>query len=167
MIEVKQKMIEMAKNTFGLTEIARNAGYLMEDGTMLNFKEDSYSHGRDTDHREISNVISEFYGYIGDSESIDRFLLITNAIRISQIINHEENSLYIYINIDQDISEKQWRKLRRISEDNSNKYLIYDIISRRKGSWRDIKSGVEESGYPRRDIGKVRLAFNKVKGENI
>lgn len=155
----------MAKNTFGLTEVDMDAGFLLEDGSMLNFKQDPYSHGRDTDHGEIYNVIIEFFGYIGADESIDRFQTITNSIRISELINHNDNTLYIYMNADQDISEKQWKKLRMISEFNRNRYVIYDIVIRKEGYLKHLKAGCEESGNSKRDIGKVRLAFNKIKGD--
>lgn len=165
-MSIKEEIITMAKNTFGLTENSNYAGYLLEDGSMLNFKQDQYSHRRDTEHREIYAVIIEFFEYMETDESIDKFQSITNAIRISQINNKKENSLYVYINIDQNISSKQWRKLRMISKFNNNKYTIYDIISRKEGNLVHLKTGCEESGDPSRDIGKIRLAFNKVKGEN-
>lgn len=59
---------ERAKKFFGETEIFEFAGYLLEDGTMLNFSHEGYQ--RDEDHR----VIGEFYSKASGTEALCKFM---------------------------------------------------------------------------------------------
>ena len=51
---------ERAKKFFGLTDIFEFSGYLLEDGTMLNFSYEG--HQRDIDHRDIGQFFKKADG---------------------------------------------------------------------------------------------------------
>lgn len=56
----KYSIEEKARNTFGETNVFQFAGYLMSDGTMLNFSYGGYQ--RDEDHRAIGQFFSNSQG---------------------------------------------------------------------------------------------------------
>ena len=59
---------ERARKVFGETDIFEFAGYMLEDGTMLNFSYEG--HQRDEDHRTIGQFFEKAQGY----EAIMKFM---------------------------------------------------------------------------------------------
>lgn len=128
---------ERAKKIFGETNVFEFAGYILEDGTMLNFSYGGYQ--RDEDHR----IIGEFYSKASGTEALCKFMRRGN-IRCSC---NKDNYCFEFAKAP---TEKQWQVLRhaaRLCERNQiNFYLenetnnlcardIYDLesyISKRK-----------------------------------
>jgi len=84
----KRQLEELAKKEFGETFNILFAGFLLQDGTLLNFSEGGYQ--RDLDHRSVSGLegIEEQYTF-----GMYEFMNITGAIRI----NCHPTSLGIHI----------------------------------------------------------------------
>jgi len=83
--------INKAIEHFGLTDDPNEAGYILPDGTMLDFsgkntvsQENSSSHmgTRPRDHREINFVLDDFPGGTNRTDGMNAFMRLTGAIRI-------------------------------------------------------------------------------------
>jgi len=80
--KVETKTIsQIAEQTFGTTTNLKEAGYILEDGKMLDFsgkRDGGAGNTRDMDHREVQSL----YSGLGQTESMNQFLEDTNAVRI-------------------------------------------------------------------------------------
>lgn len=105
---------QKAINTFGKTKNIREAGYVMPDGTMLDFtgrhqvpndysrvngfnlpntgKRDWMAGERNLDHREVSDIIDAPEGISG-TDAMTRFMAETNAIRNKPGIGFEASEI--------------------------------------------------------------------------
>lgn len=75
---------ERAKKVFGLTEVFEFAGYLLEDGTMLNFSYEGYQ--RDEDHR----IIGQFYKKACGTLALDKFMRRGNI----RVMCHKDSYMF-------------------------------------------------------------------------
>lgn len=93
---------ERARKYFGETEIFEFAGYILEDGTMLNFSHEGFQ--RDEDHR----TIGQFYSKASGTEAMCKFMRRGN-IRCSC-----DNNNYCF-EFSKYPTEKQWQILCKVA----------------------------------------------------
>lgn len=120
----KKSILEKAKAKFGLTEDILEAGYVLDDGSMLNFS-GGFEGERNLDHREVI----EFYGkHIGsgyENKYMPIFQKEANAIRISE----SEGNLSIQLNIGQNPTDAQWLKIGQLLKEGGGD-LYFDIYNK-------------------------------------
>ncbi len=78
-----QGLLRRAKKVFGTTDIFDDAGYVLPDGSMLDFHRSSCGAGRD--HREVHKLYrgSEWRGFGERSDFMGRFMHETGAMRVA------------------------------------------------------------------------------------
>ena len=85
---MKQYSIEeKARRKFGETEVFQLAGYLLEDGSMLNFSYEGYQ--RDEDHR----IIGQFFKNATGTPALLKFMRRGNV----RVMCHRDNYCFEYI----------------------------------------------------------------------
>lgn len=119
----KYSIEERARRKYKTTDYFEFAGYILEDGTMLNFSHEN--HQRDMDHREIA----EFFTKAQGTDALCKFMRRGN-IRVSC------NSTDYCFELSVKPTALQWRKLiiaalmaRRYS---INLYIEYDKTANKK-----------------------------------
>lgn len=120
----KKKLVEKAILKFGLTDDPFEAGYIIEDGTMLDFsgKNQGMQEGcRNLEHNEIINVFKDEIEY--DNAKYE-FILKANAIRISLRRNRD---LELSLCVNQNPTERQWQRLSDITK-NRKIGVIYNVF---------------------------------------
>lgn len=84
-LEFKPKLESMAVRTLGYTNDPSKAGFILQNGKMINLSAEGYS--RDLDHREVSSFISDLMPQTDErrtsSDNLQLFLEHTGAIRMS------------------------------------------------------------------------------------
>jgi hypothetical protein len=108
-----QITIENAVEDWPRTDNPRLAGYIMQDGSMLNFSYQGYQ--RDMDHREVTGEIEELDG---GTDGMRQFQLATGAVRL-----HAQGNGYVSFDWETDPSRSQQRKMVEIAEGNSEIYV--------------------------------------------
>jgi hypothetical protein len=130
-----------AKKYYGITNDPREAGYIMNDGTMLDFSGRHYSPGyekgkpipgqpdhlkgmKNVDHREV-NIKALF----NDERSYDpnermlKFEIEGNGIRVSG----GENDVSVMLQDGQNPTEEQWNRIDWMRRRSADKTIYYDI----------------------------------------
>lgn len=83
--EFKPKLESMAIKTLGYTNDPSKAGFILQNGKMINLSAEGYS--RDLDHREVSSFISDLMPQTDEkrtsSDNLQLFLEHTGAIRMA------------------------------------------------------------------------------------
>lgn len=74
---------QQARKYYGITTNPYKAGYILRDGSFLDYSEGQ--HGRTLDHRDIENIMDKPEESKGDrySDYVEPFLNLTGAIRVS------------------------------------------------------------------------------------
>lgn len=110
-------LIQKAKKYFGTTEDIKKAGFLLPDGTFLDF-----SMGEEYkwfDHRGIKNIFPE-----KQEQPVETFLKATGSLRFapaSRELNFEKVS-------SKPITEAQWQKIKSIlKSDKMKEYVNFDV----------------------------------------
>jgi len=137
-----KKIQERAKHVYKTTSDPREAGYILDDGSMLDFSGRHYATGykeskplpgkpdylrgqRNVDHREIE--IEEIFGPIKESMSGGEAMILFetegNALRFALSNGEDLNVSFIET---QDISESQWKRLGKIQKETRGT-IYYDI----------------------------------------
>ncbi len=120
----KKSILEKAKTKFGLTEDVLEAGYVLGDGSMLNFSGGSEGE-RNLDHTEVIELYGKYIGSGHESKYVSIFQREVNAMRISE----SEGSLSIQLNIVQNPTDAQWLKIGRLLRDGGGD-LYFDIYNK-------------------------------------
>lgn len=130
---------ERAKKYYGLTECFEFAGYLLEDGTMLNFSYGSYQ--RDEDHRSIG----WFFKNAKSTAAMLKFMRRGNI----RVMCNTNNYCFEYIRKPTKEQIGRIREAYKISENMPN-FEFYleksDNHGRTLWSSRDIYQMLEETG---------------------
>jgi len=141
--EESKTMFDAAKKHFGVTNDIREAGYVLPDGSMLDFSgrhegadERTASGQRHTDHREISKIA---YEYDENGEEIETGLKTSMPDFIERGAIHIDGK-YGNINLFMKPTDKQKDILRRVIARNDG-----DVIIDFGNGW-DTEHDVEYSG---------------------
>ncbi len=122
--QLKKSIIEKAKAKFGLTEDILEAGYVLGNGSMLNFS-GGFEGERNLEHMEVVELYGKDVGSGYESKYMSIFQREANAIRISE----SEGSLSIQLNIGQNPTDAQWLKIGRLLRDGGGD-LYFDIYNK-------------------------------------
>lgn len=109
----------------GITENPYEAGFILEDGTMLDFSGKSQGDRagvRNLEHNEISAILEDIPSGI---EAKYIFVQKTNAIRMSLRSNSD---LRVFLGIKQTPTGKQWDKIEEVRGMGGINYQIYGIV---------------------------------------
>jgi len=121
---LKKSILEKSKAKFGLTEDILEAGYILGDGSMLNFS-GGFEGERNLDHREVIEFYGKHVGSGYENKYLPIFQREANAIRISE----SEGSLSIQLNIGQNPTDAQWLKIGQLLRDAGGD-LYFDIYDK-------------------------------------
>ena len=121
----KKYIVKKAKEKFGLTENILEAGYVLDDGSLLNFSGGDEAE-RNLDHRKVIELYGKHIGSGYEDKYMPFFQIDANAIRISE----SEGSLSIQLNIGQSPTDTQWLKIGKLFRE-SNEDLYFDIYDKR------------------------------------
>jgi len=108
-----QIQIENAVQDWPRTDNPKLAGYIMQDGSMLNFSYNGYQ--RDYDHRDITQDIDDLDG---GTDGMIQFQLATGAVRL-----HAQGNGYVSFDWEVEPTRSQKRKMVEIAEDSSEIYI--------------------------------------------
>jgi len=114
LLEYNQELDKIAKKHFGTTTDINEAGYILNDGSLLDFsgkRDGGTPHKRGYDHREISSAFDETEHDVGFDEFIDN-----GAVRFMP----ESNSFFIA----RMPSEKQFAKMKKIIESKNGEVYL-------------------------------------------
>ncbi|MDD5170661.1 MAG: hypothetical protein PHN75_17735, partial [Syntrophales bacterium] len=155
--EVEPAYLEMAnkaKKFFGVTENPNEAGFIMPDGSMLDFSGEEKDE-RWFDHREVARL----YNKVKASRDVEdqllaRFQNESNAIRLSMQAQRNMNIPDINLSIQegQAPTETQWRQIAKIQKETPGARIYYDLL--------DDNLKVVKSGETNR-LADVRRAVEK------
>lgn len=127
----KAKLTAQAKKEFGETFECREAGYILEDGSMLDLSgktEGGTAHTRNYDHREISRAIDHAEKGIGGTEAMIFFEKQANALRFGTYGTYQRgHDIIVQINTYQNPTPKQWNRIKRCCVLHKLDALNYDI----------------------------------------
>jgi hypothetical protein len=113
----REHLISEAKNHFGLTEDLREVGYILPDGTMLDFSqknEGGPGGERPQDHRDISHIDEGDLLESGTAGMIG-FMGITGSVRFA-FYNERMTERSMTINMIQPLTTAQIEKLKEASK---------------------------------------------------
>lgn len=131
----KAKLTAQAKKKFGETFDCREAGYILEDGSMLDLSgknEGGTAHTRNYDHREISRAIDHAEKGIGGTEAMILFEKQANALRFGTYGTWERgHDIVVQISAYQNPTAKQWNRIKRCCILHKVDALNYDIYDER------------------------------------
>ncbi|MDP2921311.1 MAG: hypothetical protein Q8O12_02930 [Candidatus Omnitrophota bacterium] len=147
----KKYIVEKAKEKFGLTEDILEAGYVLDDGSLLNFSGGDESE-RNLDHRKVIELYGKHIGSGYEDKYMPFFQIEANAIRISE----SEGNLSMQLNIGQNPTNAQWLKIVQLLREGGGD-LYFDIYGKR--GKRILDSGCVKAVYA------VRSKFEKCQTE--
>lgn len=120
----KKSIAERAKEKFGLTEEILEAGYVLDDGFLLNFSGGCITE-RNLDHRKVIELYGKHMGSGYEDQYMSLFQIEANAIRISE----SEGDLSIQLNVGQKPTNFQWLKIGQLLREASGE-LYFDIYNK-------------------------------------
>jgi len=162
----KAKLTAQAKKEFGETFDCREAGYILEDGSMLDLsgkKEGGTAHTRSYDHRDICRAIDHGEKGIGGTEAMIFFEKQANALRFGTYGTWERgHDVIVQINTDQNPTPAQWNRIKRCCILHKIEALNYDVYD-------DKDNRVVSETIENPDCGKaietVKKSLDKVREE--
>jgi hypothetical protein len=149
----KEALVQRAKEVIGVTNNVLEAGFVMEDGTLLKLRKGHYC---------MEKSIKGFDDYMDSREKsftlFNFFMWHTGAIRILV----KSGDLFVQVCAEQDISEAQWGKLDFIISLFGNTMLHFDIIAELKDSTRNYNKYLSEAKKVRNSY-SLRLAYERAR----
>lgn len=133
----KSKLVKSAKKKFGLTFDCREAGFILDDGDMLDFSgknEGGTSKTRNYDHREICRAISHGDKGISGDKCLDFFEKQANALRFGFYGSWDKgHDINVSLNTPQHPTPKQLRGIERCCSTfkHDKNALLYDVYGER------------------------------------
>jgi hypothetical protein len=129
--KINDGIVKKAKSEFGITTNPREAGYILDDGTVLDFsgkREGGPANERYMDHREVQSL----YDDLQQTAAMTKFMDDTNAVRISV---GKDGLVLIDITGIKPLSEKQVTKIKQISARKESVVIdYYDNINSSKAA---------------------------------
>lgn len=117
----KQELFTKAKQTFGVTKNYKETGWILPDGSMLDFSGGKIGK-RPIDHRKIASILPD------GTEGGEALFLFekAGALRFAYI---SRGDLAVSLDVNADLTEAQWKQLRVAVRENSGSgaYLAYDF----------------------------------------
>lgn len=126
-LALKEDLLERAIEIFGITQDPFEAGYILEDGSMLDFS-GKYIGGwpgvRALDHREIWEVLEGMD--LSGVSAMDTFIISTNSIRMG-LYYPRSPSLKLSLEVGQNITLSQRKRLISMIKECNIQEICYDI----------------------------------------
>jgi len=142
----KDKLVERAKKEFGVTKKIYDAGFIIEDGSMIDMEHNP--------HEAIGEVLEG--NFLGGKT--DYFMKQTNAMRVRTVKGREGyDNLMVEVWSVQDISPAQWESLDSQIKQLDKVYFYYDVMG---PGGRVVKWGTE---IKPKDSSKLKDTYLKVK----
>ena len=167
-LNLKGKLVAQAKKEFGETFDCREAGYILEDGTMLDLSgknEGGTPHTRSYDHRDISRAVDHGEKGIGGTEAMIFFEKQANALRFGTYGTLQRgHDIIVQIDTNQNPTPKQWNRIKRCCILHEIEALNYDIYDRNDNR---IVSETIENPNCGKAVETVRKALEKAKKERV
>lgn len=130
----KDKLVKQAKKEFGETFDCREAGYLLEDGTMLDLsgkKDGGSAHTRNYDHREINRALELGDHGIGGTEAMKFMEKHANALRFGCYGTwNRGHDIILSMSTYQNPTEKQLKRVIQCCKLFKLDALNYDIYDK-------------------------------------
>ena len=163
-LNTKEKLVSRAKRHFGQTVNCLEAGYILEDGSMLDFSGKKFGgspNRRDMDHREICPAIDHSGKGISGDECMSFFQEHANAIRFGAYGSSRRGyELDVQVDTYNEPTVKQVQRLTRCCRVLSNADIMYDIYDDRKNR---VAEGVIDKGSCHKKVTDLVQVLNKVK----
>lgn len=125
----KEDLLERAIDIFGITKDPFEAGYILKDGSMLDFsgKKIGGSPGmRELDHRDIWQVFEEDDDTLHGMAAMDAFIIFTNSIRMG-VYTRRSPSMQLSLEVRQNVTALQRKKLISIVKHYNIQDICYEI----------------------------------------
>lgn len=123
--------MQKAKQKFGETFDCREAGYILDDGTLLDLSgknEGGSPHQRNYDHRELSEIIDTGNNAMSGTEQMEFFIKNANAIRFGIYgVASKGYDMAIQLNTVQSPTKKQWGRITTCCKRFNIDLFNYDI----------------------------------------
>lgn len=131
----KKKLVDKSKRNFGTTFDCREAGFILEDGDMLDFsgkKVGGTAKTRNLDHREICEAIETGSKGISGDKCLDFFERKANAIRFGTYGSWDRgHDMIVQLNTFQIPTDKQKKRISRCCSLFKVKEIAYDVFDDR------------------------------------
>lgn len=128
----KGELVARSLKKFPRTFDCREAGFILEDGDMLDFsgkREGGTPKTRSLDHREICEAIEHGGKGISGGECLDFFERQANALRFGTYGTWERgHDIIVQLNTYQSPTEKQRKRVERCCALYKVKYVAYDVF---------------------------------------
>ena len=160
----KEKVVKNSKKTFGETPDCREAGFILEDGTMLDLsgkKEGGSPKTRSYDHREISRALELGDKGIGGTEAMIFFEKHANALRFGCYGTWDRgHDIVLSLSTCQKPTEKQLKRVERCCKLFELDALNYDIYD--KNDDRLLSKTIEKPNCAKA-VQEMKADFEKAK----
>ncbi len=127
----KDKLTAQAKKEFGETFDCREAGYILEDGSMLDLsgkKEGGTPKTRSYDHRDVCRAIDHGEKGIGGTEGMHFFERQANAVRFGTYGTWQRgHDIVVQVNTYQNPTPEQWNRIKKCCILHKLDALNYDV----------------------------------------
>ena len=165
-LNTKEKLVQKSKETFGETFDCREAGYILEDGSMLDLsgkKEGGTPKTRSYDHREVCRIIDHAEKGIEGTQGMDFFERKANAIRFGLYGTFQRgHDIVAQVNTYQTPTEQQLKRIIRCCEIFKLDALNYDVYDD-KGHL--IESKTIEKPDCSKAVEQMKISLEKAKKE--
>lgn len=166
-LNTKEKLVQKSKKTFGETFDCREAGYILEDGSMLDLSgknEGGTPKTRSYDHREVCNIIDSAEKGIEGTQGMDFFERKANAIRFGLYGTFQRgHDIVAQINTYQTPTEQQLKRIVKCCKLFEIDALNYDIYND-KGNL--IESKTIDKPDCIKAVKQMKKALDKAKKES-
>lgn len=129
----KEKLVKSAVDRFKHTYDCREAGFILEDGSMLDFsgkRKGGTPRTRSMDHREICDAFDTGDKGIEGGECLDSFERIANAIRFGTYGSWDRgHDMIVQMNTYQHPTAKQLKKIESCCKLFKVKEIAYDVFA--------------------------------------
>lgn len=165
-LNTKGKLVQKSKKTFGETFDCREAGYILEDGSMLDLSgksEGGTPKTRNYDHREICRIIDHAEKGINGTRSMDFFERKANAIRFGLYGTFQRgHDIVAQLNTYQTPTEQQLKRIVKCCKLFEIDALNYDIHDNRGNL---IESKTIDKPDCTKAVNQMKKALDKAKKE--
>ena len=160
----KEKAVKAIIKDFGETFDCREAGYILEDGTMLDLsgkKEGGTAKTRSYDHREISRALKTGRKGVDGTDAMFFFQKQANALTFSCHGSWKEgHGIFVQLDTLQTPTEKQLNRVVQCCKLFEAEGVYYDIYT--KNVTRDFSGEIEKPNCVKA-VQKMKADFEKAK----
>ena len=164
----KDKLVKQVKKEFGETFDCREAGYILEDGTMLDFsgkKEGGTAKTRNYDHREVSRALELGDKGIGGTEAMIFMEKHANAVRFGCYGTWDRgHDIILSMSTHQKPTEQQLKRVEKCCKLFELDALNYDIYD--KNDNRLLSKTIEKPNCAKA-VQEMKADFEMIKKKGI